>query len=196
MGTWPGARLCELSAGGGPPASWPDPVARYPCTRVGVLPFAGGGLPDLVGPGAPTSPDGPVDGPVMASAAVRARPRQRGAVQGSMKAPRPASAELFNGVDATRGNSHILGELDETLCGTKSRRSGALGPGVDPAEALPLDAHHVVGTVVVGDGGDVEVFPRRCRAQPRHGVHRRAVGLRAQHCAVGGGDRAPTAAMA
>ena len=60
--------------------------------------------------------------------------------------------ELFGGVDAACGDSHVLGEFDETLCGTKSRRSDALGPGVDPAEALPLDAHDVVGTVVVSDG--------------------------------------------
>ena len=92
MGTWPGARLCELPAGGGPPASCPDPVARYPRPRVGVLPLVGG-VPTSWGR-APTSPDGPVDGPVMASAAVPARPRQRGAVPGSIKAPRPASAGL------------------------------------------------------------------------------------------------------
>ena len=69
-----------------------------------------------------------------------------------MKAPRPASAGLFDGVDATRGNSHILGQFDETLCGTKSNEIGRRGAEVDPAEALPLDAHDVVGTVVVGDG--------------------------------------------
>ena len=42
--------------------------------------------------------------------------------------------ELVGGVDAPCGDSDILGEFDETLCGTrKSRRSGAVGLGADPA---------------------------------------------------------------
>ena len=57
--------------------------------------------------------------------------------------------ELVGGVDATCGNSHTLGEFDEPLCGTKSRRSGAVGPGGPGPDPLQLDAHNVVGTVVV-----------------------------------------------
>jgi hypothetical protein len=41
--------------------------------------------------------------------------------------------ELVGGVDAPCGDSHTLGEFDETLCGTKSRGSGAVGPGADAA---------------------------------------------------------------
>ena len=57
--------------------------------------------------------------------------------------------ELVGGVDATCGNSHTLGGFDEPCVGpNQGDRApwGRGGPGPDP---LQLDAHNVVGTVVV-----------------------------------------------
>ncbi len=63
---------------------------------------------------------------------------------------RAGVGELFGGVDATCGNAYTLGGFDDTLCGT--RKSGGRAPwgrGGPGPKALQLDAHNVVGTVVV-----------------------------------------------
>ena len=104
-----------------------------------------------------------------------------------MRAPRRASAGSLAVWTRRAATPISSASLTKPCVGTnQGGRAPWAGGGPGP-EALGLDAHHVVGAVVVGDGGDVEVFPRR-RAQPRRGVHRRLVGVRAQHRALGGAE--------
>ena len=71
------------------------------------------------------------------------------------------------GVDATCANSRMLGEFDDTLCGTRRIKAvGRLGAG----RTRPRPVRSSMRTASrspfsFDDGDDVEVFPRRC-AQP------------------------------
>ena len=203
MSTWLGAQRSGLPAGSGPSASWPDPIARCSRTRLGVAARrAGGGgtaagwgvTPDLSGVGSPRPragvPQRAGGTAQVASAAVSAPPRQFRCGSGFDEGAAAGVGGLVGGVDAACASSYVLGEVTKPGVGRdKSRRSGALGPGADPApRRWARCARGRRAPLMFGDGGDVEVSPRRC-AHTRRGVPRRPVGLRVRRRGVGGGDR-------
>jgi hypothetical protein len=197
MSTWLDAQLSG-PPGNGPSAFWPGsgrPLLPHAvgctcsargwgwhCSRMGVTPDLSGAGPHVR---ARVCPNGAGDGPVGwcsgegATASIWVRVRVRCGRRGG----------LFGGVEAACASSYVLGELTKPGVGCdKSGRSGAWGPGADPAPTRCSSMRTMSWAPLLSATVATSRFSRAGVHYPDMVSIGGPVGLRARPRVVGGGE--------